>query len=503
MTARLVSADSVITAKGRLGSGVLVEDDTVVAVGEAAHLRTAGIEELRHPGHVIVPGLVDTHIHPVAKAALDAGPQVHDVASITELVDRLRQAASDLPVASPVVAQRFDEHRLEEGRLPTRLDLDAVDRPTLVYRLCGHVAVANTAALDAAGIGPNPPTVVGGNIDIDDLGRPTGVLREEAIGLVSSAMEGGTGPGPEGLAEALRRFRSEGLTRLGAILAPESGLWCATGDELGAAVALGNDLPLPLHVHVATTDPVVLEASKASIESASTPKLDFAGLKLFSDGSFGGGTAAMSDGRGISRLRPERDLPLAQLALDLGGGVAIHAIGDAAASDTLDLFEALMDRGADPARLRIEHASTLTDDLIERIALLGVGVGAQPAFVASDQGWLDDALGEQARFAHRFGSLAAAGVAVGGGSDCPVEPASPLWGMRWARDRNGFHDTETVDGATALGWWTDGAHRLLGLPAPLTAGSPADLTILSADPTSTPAAQLSQLEVSTIIGGQP
>ena len=197
MTARLVSADSVITAKGRLGSGVLIEDATVVAVGEAAHLRTPGIEELRHPGHVIVPGLVDTHIHPVAKAALDAGPQVHDVASITELVDRLRRAATDLPV---VVAQRFDEHRLEERRLPTRLDLDEVDRPTLVYRLCGHVAVANTAALDAAGIGPNPPAVVGGAIDIDDFGRPTGVLREEAIGLVSSALEGGTGPGPEGLA---------------------------------------------------------------------------------------------------------------------------------------------------------------------------------------------------------------------------------------------------------------------------------------------------------------
>jgi Predicted metal-dependent hydrolase with the TIM-barrel fold len=218
-------------------------------------------------------------------------------------------------------------------------------------------------------------------------------------------------------------------------------------------------------------------------------------VKLFADGSYGGATAAMRSGSGILRLVADRDRGLAETALALGGGVALHAIGDAALDESLDLLEALVADGADPGRLRLEHASTTPDDLVDRIAASGIGVAIQPAFVGSEREWLGEALGPRASDAHRFGSLHRAGARLGGGSDAPVEPPSPLWGMRWARDRGGFFPDEAVDAATALGWWTSGAHDLLGLPPPLTPGAPADLTVLGADPLAVPAADLPDVPV--------
>jgi hypothetical protein len=293
-------------------------------------------------------------------------------------------------------------------------------------------------------------------------------------------------------------MRSEGLTRLGAILSAADGPWCRAGDELDAAVEVGRDLPVAIHAYIATTDRTNLEAAAETIRAAGTERLRFAGVKLFADGSYGGSTAAMRTGEGLVRMVADRDRALAETALALGGDVAIHAIGDGAVADVLDLFEDLIEAGTDPRRLRMEHASTSPDDLIERMATLGIGVGIQPAFVSSEYDWLPGALGPHAADAHRFGSLHRAGVRLGGGSDSPVEPSDPRWGMRWARERAGFLPEEAVDGATALGWWTSGAHDLLGIDPPLEPGSPADLTILSADPTTTAAADLGTVDVVSV-----
>lgn len=491
LTGVLVSGDAVGTTDGIPGNAVLIRGDQVVAVGDREHLLAPGVTEERYPGSVIVPGLVDTHVHPVGIAGLDAGADVHDAGDIDDLVQRLR--AVDAP-AGVVVGHRLDEHRLAERRLPTRIDLDAVPLPVVVYRVCGHVAVANTAALMLGGVEPGTPNPPGGSIDTDDLGRPTGVLREEAIPLVTERL-----PRPATLGTrvvcALERMRSEGLTRIGAIVSAADGPWCTVEDELGELVAAGRDLPIGVHAFIATTDAAALEAAAETIRNAGVHRLCFGGVKLFADGSYGGGTAAMRDGDGITRLVVDRDRALAEIALGLGGDVAVHAIGDGAVASVLALFEKLIEGGTDPRRLRMEHASTTPDDLIERIAGLGIGVGIQPAFVASEHEWLPGALGSAATDAHRFGSMAAAGVRLGGGSDGPVEPTDPLWGMRWARSRATLTPSEEVDGATALGWWTNGAHDLLGVDPPLGAGSPADLTILSADPTTTPPAQLADLDV--------
>jgi predicted amidohydrolase YtcJ len=156
------------------------------------------------------------------------------------------------------------------------------------------------------------------------------------------------------------------------------------------------------------------------------------------------------DQDGTLRLRPDKALVMARTSIDLGGAVAIHAIGDRANDEVLDFFEILLGEGADPASLRLEHASLLTDEAVDRIARLGITVSIQPAFLASEGDWLEKRLGaERMRLAYRFHSLASVGVNLLGGSDCPVEPPDPSIGIRAASDRHGINPDEALSTAQA------------------------------------------------------
>jgi hypothetical protein len=211
------------------------------------------------------------------------------------------------------------------------------------------------------------------------------------------------------------------------------------------------------------------------------------------------------DETGTDRLDPSWALEMANSALDLGGRVAIHAIGDRANSGVLDLMEHLISSGADPSMLRIEHASVLTEADIVRFGLLGVTASVQPAFIASETEWLEKRVGpERILHTYPFRSLAAAGAPLAGGSDCPVEPPHPLLGMAAARDRLGLVPQEVLSAQAALDLFTKGASAALGRDAGIAAGSTADFTVLDIDPVSATPDELRQATVmSTWVDGSP
>jgi len=507
---KLVVADSVHTAGGIAGNAVLIEKGAVLAVGSHNELGAGSLHEERYPGATIVAGLRDAHIHPVSYAALLAGTQLMDASDLHEVKARLRVAADASP--GPVIAMRLDDESLAEGRLPTRRDLDAAvaDRPVLVHRYCGHVAIGNSAALALAGVDAGTCDPAGGTIDRDPDGVPNGVLRETAIELVSTKLKGAAAVSGDDLLAALRGLAGLGITSIGAMLGLGDGPWASLGDEVSLFAEISRALPIRVHAFVITADPVELDDAAGRLDGAVGRRLRWAGVKRFADGSLGGHTAAMYESfadrpdTGTMRLT-DADRAVARHAIAAGGIAAIHAIGDRAASSVLDLFEEMVLEGADPRRMRLEHASVLTRDDIARIGRLGIVVCVQPAFLGSEWQWLEKRVG-RSRLAttYPFAALEETGAILAGGSDCPVESPDPLSGIALARDRAGIVPAESLSAERALEMFTTGGAAALGELVPWSPGSAADLAVLDVNPVlATPDEVRAATVIDTYVDGEP
>lgn len=488
----LVTADAVRARHGGRADALLVDRGSIAAIGFHRELDAPGLQRIDFPGSTIVPGLRDAHIHPVGHAAVLARPSLKSAPDLAAVADLLRDAAAAAPAGSAITALRLDDETLAEGRLPDRSFLDAVvpENPTLLIRYCGHVAVASSAALDAAGIGPGTPDPPGGVVDRDADGSPTGVLRETAVEPVTAALAALAPPlDPGSIAESVNSLAAVGITGLGGIVSTRPGLWGGGAGELDLLLSAADRISIPVGVLVvaATTDE--LERAARRLDSAGG-MLRFLGVKTFSDGSLGGHTAALRepyadrpDRTGTDRLDGVAAARVARAALGLGGRVAIHAIGDAANGRVLDLFEELIESGADPGMLRVEHASVLSPGDVARMAALGVTAVVQPAFLSSEHEWLVDRLGpDRLSWTYPFRTLIDSGVPIAGSSDCPVEPPSPLHGMAAARHRAGVVPAEALTGTEALALFTDWSAAAIGDEATLRVGAPATFTVLDRDP---------------------
>ena len=506
---RLIVADSIRTPAGIAGNALLVDGGSVAAIGDHADLAASGLKEERYQGAVVVPGLRDAHFHPVAYAAAISGITLKSAVDFADVARRLRAGAQTH--GEPVIAIRLDDESLNEGRLPTRRDLDAAvgDRPVLIHRYCGHIAIANSPALRAAGITSATPDPAGGVIDRDEIGEPTGVLRETAIDLVSTMLAAAVRIEPGEVNEAMRGLAGLGLTSIGAMTRTGEGPWATLGNEARILLDAASELPIRAFSYLIVNSAEELALYSEAMHHAGT-NLVWAGLKRFGDGSLGGHTAAMHepfadepDQSGTLRLS-EVDEVLSRVCLGMGGVVAIHAIGDRACSRVIDLFEKFVGEGVSGHRLRLEHASVLTDRDIARIGRLGIITSVQPAFMASETAWLERRIGpDRLLRTYPLASLERAGATLAGGSDCPVEPPDPWSGMALARDRAGIVPEEGLSALSAFRLFTSGGAAALGEPAPLALGSPADFLVVDRDPvTASPDEVRDTNVIDTWIGGK-
>jgi predicted amidohydrolase YtcJ len=402
----------------------------------------------------------DHHLHPFGYAALINGLELMDAPDLETVLSRV--AARAAGVEGAIIGHRLNDEGIRELRLPTAADIDDVvsDRPVLLYRYCGHIAVANSAALAVAGIDEGTPDPEGGSFDRGPTGRPNGILRETAVSPVSRALEPHTQPTSDlEIISALAGLRRMGIGSITGMVSVSSAVWCSVADEVETLIRLGPDLPIDVDVLLIASTPDDLRSAKDKLDHADGP-IRFLGYKDFIDGSLGGHTAAMyqpfsdrPDTRGTERYRHDHMVTMGKTSVELGGSVAIHAIGDRANDLVLDVHEELIDGGADPARLRVEHMSVVNENTIERMARLGVTASIQPAFLASEASWLEKRLGaDRMSRAYPFRSLLEAGVPLLGGSDSPVELPDPETGIAAAVDRHGINPEESLtrDQAEAL-----------------------------------------------------
>lgn len=493
-----------------------VSGGRIVAVGnesDVTALKQADTRMVDLAGQTLIPGFVDAHAH-IWKIGhlLTSLLDVRAVGSLAELSSRLREWAGRLPPGAWLQGRGYNEARFADGRAPTRADLDAVvsDRPAVLMRTCAHIIVCNSRALELAGIRGDTASPPGGEIDRDQQGEPTGVLRETAMGLVQRHVPP---PTPDDyaamIAAAMQHQLSLGITSTNdAGVAPELLDVYRRLDERGALASRINVMALRV---VDGRGVVSLPARHLS------DRLRIDTVKFFADGGLSGATAALSeryrhaDTRGVLRFEYDELLALAREAHDQGWRIATHAIGDRAIDQVLGVYEAL---GAGPVRHRIEHCGLPAAGHLARAASLGVIAVLQTVFVhalgRNFRQYLPDGLLARA---YPVRSMLDAGVAVALSSDAPVvENDSPLLGIQAAmlrRDEDGREIAldQAVSLDEAMEAYTRGAAAASGDEANrgrLVEGMWADLAVVSGDLRRTPPHALTSLRVTqTWVGGQP
>ncbi|MHB9303231.1 amidohydrolase [Thermofilum pendens] len=391
----------------------------IVFVGsESAALKTGADLVVDVEGRVVVPGLVDAHMHLYSTALSLGRLDLRGVSSLEEIREVLKAAVKEAPPGSWIVGRGWDQEKLKERRMPTRFDIDDVtgDNPVVLIRVCGHVALLNTLALRKMGLLDSERGF--GALLEKEGGVPTGIVYEDLVDYVVSRIPP---PPPELLKSWILRVLSEyvslGVTELHSM--------SVSLEELEAVQRVLTTLPIGYRAYV---DPGIAELAAREYKGL------VHGVKIFADGSFGARTAALrekysdAETRGVLRISSEGILSVARRALSLGLQTAVHAIGDLAVAEALKAAEQLP-RGS----LRIEHASLTPPDILEKIGAVKPEIAVQPHFILSDT-WITERLGERAEWVYAFKSLQAR-TRVYGSSDAPVEPINPWLGVYAAVER--------------------------------------------------------------------
>jgi predicted amidohydrolase YtcJ len=506
-----------------LASAVAVRDGRILAVGgdELLELRGPGVEWIDLGGRGVTPGLVDAHVHfqhfalSLQNVDLDGSP------SRAKALERVAAfAAGRRGGAGWLQGRGWSQDAWPDRAFPSATDLDAIvaDRPVYLAHKSGHAAWVNSHALRLARVDETTGDPSGGQIQRDAAGRPTGILFEEAMSLVSDTIPRRT---PAEIADAMREAQaycwSVGLTGIHDFDGRDCFLALQTlreGGELGLRVV--KNVPVYRLEH----------ALGIGLRSGfGDDWLRIGGVKIFADGALGSRTAAMiapyegePENRGIVVTDKEEMLEKARQASAGGLSLTIHAIGDRANHDVLDVYELLRreesERGAPRLRHRIEHVQLLHPNDLNRLAELNVIASMQPIHATSDMDMADRYWGERARYSYAWRTMWDNGALVVFGSDAPVERIDPLPGLHAAVTRRRADGRPGPDGwypEQRLQLWqavyafttaaaiTSGQSVTQGMIAP---GKLADLTVFDRDPFAVPTNELLETQVAaTIVGG--
>ena len=505
--------------------------DRILALGTYQAIKDLAGEETKiHDlaGQVVVPGFNDSHMHLINLGQGMDGADLTKARSIQDLVrlgQEYKAARSD---STWIIGRGFNEENFAVKALPTKDDLDEISQtqPVFYTRVCGHICAVNSKALELAGINVNTDDPPGGSLDRDrETGEPTGVLRENAIDLVRNLI-----PSP-----TIKDLKRVILTA--SRLAASLGLTTVQSNDLHgtrtlinrleayAQLAASGELPIRVELQAAMPTPeelkTYLELKKA--HPTLGEKVSLGPLKLFSDGSLGGRTAALSQAyaddpstSGMPIFSQDELDELVLMAAQANLQVACHAIGDRAIDMVMDSYEkAKLTEPGWTARPRIIHAQITRFEQLERLAKLGIVCDIQPIFVPTDLHFVEARVGrELAQHAYAWKTMAKLGIRTAGGSDSPVEPCNPLWGMhaaitRRGQDglpREGWQPKERLTAQEALTLFTSGpayaAHEE-EIKGTLSAGKLADFVVLPEDPRQINPDRLLTMKVTaTCVGGQ-
>lgn len=473
-----------------------VVEGRIEAIGTMEELMALEVDErVDLQGRTVLPGFIDAHIHVWKVGNLRTYTlDVRGLTRLSEILAHIKAYAEANPGLAWVQARGFNEAILEEGRMPTRADLDAIlpDRPVFLLRTCAHIAVFNSKALALAGLTPETPVPAGGEVQVDENGELNGIVCETALGLVTKAIPLFSDAQYSDMIHAAAKE----LLRLGVTSATDPGV---LPDLLATYRRMDAERVLPMRFNV-----MAIRLPDGGNQALSLPEtylsewLRIDTIKFFSDGGLSGKTSAVSrpyrgfSDTGILRFTEERLYDLAVEAHQRGLRIATHAIGDMAIETVLKVYERLYTETASPQKHRIEHFGLPTDAHIETMVRLGLSAVPQPIFLEelgpNFRKYLDD--GYLAR-CYPVRTLLDAGMTVAFSTDAPVVKAmNPFIGIQAAvtrMDRLGVQisASEAISTEEALYAYTMGAATANGNAhevGSLEAGKFADFIILDQNP---------------------
>jgi hypothetical protein len=447
---------STVSSQPPEAEALAVQNGKIIAVGSAGEVENwigKSTRVIDGGGRRVLPGFTDAHTHFISGGQTLLSLDLRDCKNEKEFLARLKTYAEKLPRGRWITGGNWDHERTFGGILPTRQLIDKVTprHPVAINRTDGHMLLANSLALKLAKItiDTRPPS---GGVIVKDrkTGEPTGILKDAAMSLVYSVIPD---PTPqeldEALAAAMKHAAQLGVTTVHDMLGWQHWYAYERAKSKGAlAVRVRAYFP------ISTWERVV--ALRDSVQQDDW--LRVGGLKGFVDGSLGSSTALMFEpfaddstnhGTYVSDWFPVGIMKRRVKAADSAGlQIAVHAIGDSANAEMLDIYEEVAsENGPKDRRFRIEHAQHLRSEEIRRFKELGVIPSMQPYHCIDDGRWAEKRLGaERSKTTYAFRSLLDAGATLAFGSDWDVAPLDPLQGIYAAVTRR------TLDGAHPNGW---------------------------------------------------
>ncbi|MER2088155.1 MAG: amidohydrolase [Sporosarcina sp.] len=473
---------------------LLTENGKIIAIGTYEELKEQAAKEINLEGSVLYPGFIDSHMHMIGHGEKLLSLDLSNASSADEMMDMLLAAYPDLKPDEWFIGEGWNENNFTDKKILTRQELDKVTAsPMILKRTCRHAALANSKALELAGISKSTPDPQDGVIMRDADGEPTGFLKEGAQEMVLALIPE---PTEQTLTQALRKSVEDLLSL---------GLTGAVTDDLGYYGDYTNPLQAFKNVigeqkkfraHLLRRSTVF----KQLIEERATynePWIEPGEMKFFIDGALGGKTALLSkpyadtpETSGMVVVSDEEIDALVALARKHREAIAVHVIGDAAVEKALDAIE--KHPVPEGKRDRLIHVNVLREDLVDRMARLPIILDIQPVFVSSDFPWVMDRLGEdRLDWAYAWKKLLDQGFICGGGSDAPIEEVDPLHGIYAAATRRkpgetheGYLPGEKLSRFEAVGLFTTGSAGTIGkadVRGKLAVGFDADFTVLDKD----------------------
>jgi predicted amidohydrolase YtcJ len=498
---------------------IFVSDGIIREVGPAAEIRGrhAAANVVDMTGATILPGLTDAHGHLYGLGlALDV-VRLSDATSYEEVVERVRQRAATTPLGEWILGRGWDQNDWPSKEFPTAAPLDAAvpGRPVWLRRVDGHAALANTAAMRAAGITAATPDPPGGRIVRDPNGQPTGVFVDAAMDLIEKIVPPVTHEQRKRrVLRAAETIAANGLTEI-----HDAG---ADGETIAVIRELIDEHQFPIRVYSMISDDGSLVADwiQRGPLVGYGGKLTVRSVKMYADGALGSRGAALlapySDdpsNRGLEISSTEHLADVARRAKRAGFQANTHAIGDRGVRNTIEAYESAGVTAGD--RFRIEHLQVVAPEDFRRLARAGIIASMQPTHATSDMYWAEARVGpERIGGAYAWRAVLNAGGRIALGSDFPVEEVNPWFGIYAAVTRKdqknwpagGWRPSERLTLAEAIRGFTKDAawaafeEKSRGTIEP---GKLADFTIVEGNPYTMAADDLHKVRVrQTIVGGE-